>query len=786
MTAATWGRYESKQVLADVAHSIIHLGQDSDTGRAVLIRVFKDAENYARHRLDIHAASGLRHDNIVPIYEVGESGDQRFVVSAHIPGQTLAQVLAREGRLQPEQAAYWLSEVFDGLACAHRQNIVHGSLSPELIQIGEDGRARITDFGVAGLSAAPERYGAAPEAATRQAFIASDDLYAASAMLHEMLTGTRASANRPVAALKLSGAAAALSEIVRKALAPEPTKRFGSALEIAQSLRRFLETCGPEGDAATSPALDALMRRMCGKSDFPAMSSAISSISVMTSADNSNVSTLSDAILKDFALTNKLLRVVNSANYGQFSGPGTSTISRAVVILGVNTVRRIAIALALFDRIADKSYAENLKAEFLRANLTAMLARELCASTLGSNPEEAYICGLFHRLGYLLARFYFPDEADAVQRLVSEKKLDEEVAAERVLGISYQDFGIGVARSWALPEAIVNSMRRMPPGRVRKPAAGAKPSLQALSAFGSELCAIIETTGSNTREAAIDQLMKRYQDGLPVQRRSIDYATAAATESLTELAHAFDIELKTTDMGRQLAIVPAPVVDAPVPDAQALPSAEPAAPAVESIAVPSAAASSSVETRLGAGIAEIGLALAGGQPMRALLQQVADTIHSGAGLKRVVLCLRDVKTGRMQAQLAAGMPAELVRASFHFDMDGQTDLFNMILQREMDILISDSAEIKVRQHLPDWYLSHFSAPTFMLFPLRVKQRPIGMIYADSDAAGSIVISREALNLLRTLRDQAIQSITKRSAPEQRPAPVRPTSGSAALLAAFVK
>jgi len=196
--------------------------------------------------------------------------------------------------------------------------------------------------------------------------------------------------------------------------------------------------------------------------------------------------------------------------------------------------------------------------------------------------------------------------------------------------------------------------------------------------------------------------------------------------------------------------------------------------------------SSSIETRLGAGIAEISLALAGGQPMRALLQQVADTIHSGAGLKRVVLCLRDVKTGRMQAQLAAGMPAELVRASFHFDMDGQTDLFNMILQREMDILISDSAEIKVRQHLPDWYLSHFSAPTFMLFPLRVKQRPIGMIYADSDAAGSIVISKNALNLLRTLRDQAIQSITKRSAPEQRPAPVRPTSGSAALLAAFVK
>ncbi len=162
------------------------------------------------------------------------------------------------------------------MASAHRQNIVHGRLSPELIQIGEDGRARITDFGVAGLSPAPERYGAAPEAATRQAFVASDDLYAASTMLHEMLIGNRAQASRPAAIPKLSGAAAALSEIVRKALASEPTKRFGSALEIAQSLRRFLETCGPEGDAATSPALDALMRRMCGKSDFPAMSSAIS------------------------------------------------------------------------------------------------------------------------------------------------------------------------------------------------------------------------------------------------------------------------------------------------------------------------------------------------------------------------------------------------------------------------------------------------------------------------------------------------------------------------------
>jgi HD-like signal output (HDOD) protein len=84
------------------------------------------------------------------------------------------------------------------------------------------------------------------------------------------------------------------------------------------------------------------------KSDFPALSESVSAINKIANSETESIDKLSNTILKDFALTNKLLRLVNSA-YFRPAGGGISTVSRAVIVLGFEAVRNIAITVLLFE-----------------------------------------------------------------------------------------------------------------------------------------------------------------------------------------------------------------------------------------------------------------------------------------------------------------------------------------------------------------------------------------------------------------------------------------------------
>ena len=243
--------------------------------------------------------------------------------------------------------------------------------------------------------------------------------------------------------------------IVDAAIAPEPDRRHGSAHAFHARL-----TSG-------RPA-ERLLKRMEENEDFPAMTHAVSRIQAMVASDTESVGAVAGEILKDVALSNKLLRIVNSAYYAR--GGGISTISRAVTLIGFNGVRNMAMGLVLLEGMADKAHALVLTEEFLRALMAASIARELVSE--GRDGEEAFIGAMFQDLGRLLAMYYFPKEAQQVQLLVDGAgKLTENSASTRVLGLGYEALGQGVAKLWDLPPDIRRHMHKPPGSRqpVRPP-----------------------------------------------------------------------------------------------------------------------------------------------------------------------------------------------------------------------------------------------------------------------------------------------------------------------------
>jgi HD-like signal output (HDOD) protein len=198
------------------------------------------------------------------------------------------------------------------------------------------------------------------------------------------------------------------------------------------------------GSRAPEGALDRLLQRMHENEDFPAMSHAVSRIQAMAASESESVGAVADEILKDVALSNKLLRIVNSAYYAR--GGGISTISRAVTLIGFNGLRNMAMGLVLLEGMKDKDHAEVLVGEFLRALMAASIARELTGSN--RDGEETFIGAMFQDLGRLLAMYYFAQESTQVLALLRAGggKLTEDSASIRVLGLSYANLGLGVAK----------------------------------------------------------------------------------------------------------------------------------------------------------------------------------------------------------------------------------------------------------------------------------------------------------------------------------------------------
>jgi serine/threonine protein kinase len=257
-------RYELVEVVGRGAMGEVWVAQDLRLDRRVAVKVLRapvasDPALRARFGAEARAAARLSHPNVVTVFDSGEQGGTPFLVMELLPGRTLADELA-QGPLSPERAQTVGLEVLGGLAASHRAGILHRDIKPANVLLAEDGTARLADFGIAksieggdatatGLILGTVAY-LAPERLAGGAATAQSDLYAVGAVLYEALAGRKPfTAETPFAVL---GAIdqhpppplcdvrpeldPALAAAVERALARDPSDRFGSAGEMADAI----------------------------------------------------------------------------------------------------------------------------------------------------------------------------------------------------------------------------------------------------------------------------------------------------------------------------------------------------------------------------------------------------------------------------------------------------------------------------------------------------------------------------------------------------------------------
>jgi serine/threonine protein kinase len=795
------GRFEIIRELGRGAQSIVYLARDPHLQRQVAIKTLHFARSdpqQNRQLLDeARMVSQLRHPNIVPIFEAAETQGDLYLVFQYVPGKNLAEFLKVSGGLTPAKAIAIMQPILDAIAHAHAAGIIHRDLKPSNILIDDEGVPRVMDFGIAArtegltddrgqLTGTPAYM--APEYILRRSCSERSDIFSAGLVLYELLTGQRAVSGTDSAEvmnriasedIRLSRDARnqleeRLANLVYRALERDPENRYESAVQMREALDDYLapENPAPSADPRQS-TIDFLLRRMRHKSDFPALSEAVGAINRITASENQSISEVSNTILKDFSLTNKILRMVNSAYYQQAGGGNISTVSRAVVVLGLDAVRSIAITVMLFDHLQNKENAHQLKDEFLRANLAGVLAKDIAGKVSErADIEQVFICSMFHNLGRLLSQYYFPEESAEIRRLLLQKSASEEAAAQQVLGISFEELGVGIAQAWGFPKLLVNSMRKLPAGSIRRPA-NTEDRLRILAAMSNEICTVIADIPADQQQKELRKLSTRFGEVVALDEQELRQTLESSFEQVGQFAGIIHLNLQQTRLGRKIKAWSGTSVNPP--DVPVAPGAEDGLAGTvladvmaaevacddvsdEANLATEAIAAAVSEAILLAGIQDVSNALVSDFKLNDVLRIILETIYRAKGFKRVILCIRDGRSNSMLGRFGFGPDALEIAKSFRFSLVFTPDIFHAALANGVDILISDTNDPKIAARIPGWFRKAVAAETFLVFPLCIKGSGVAMIYADRAQAGEIVISEKELSLLRTLRNQALLAI----------------------------
>jgi serine/threonine-protein kinase len=264
------GRYRLGPVIGRGGMATIHQALDLRLDRPVAVKllrpeVIRDADLADRFRREALAATVLRHPNIVACLDTGTDDGQPYLVMDLIDGEDLAARLKRGGRLAADQAARIGLDVARALGAAHLRGIVHRDVKPGNILLAPDGRAMITDFGIARLAADAEaaRQGTtlgsvhyfSPEQARGASTTPGSDVYGLGLVLYEALTGTRPFGGETTDAIALARIDAEppspkairpevpseFDAIVRRALAPHPDDRYPNGTAMAAALETVVQ-----------------------------------------------------------------------------------------------------------------------------------------------------------------------------------------------------------------------------------------------------------------------------------------------------------------------------------------------------------------------------------------------------------------------------------------------------------------------------------------------------------------------------------------------------------------
>lgn len=294
------GRYRLDSRIGEGGVALVYKGLDITLEREVAIKVLRpemaqSPEALMRFRREAHSAAKLNHPNIIQIYDTGTEGDTHYIVMEYLPEPDLKRIIREYAPLPLRKMLEVSIQCVRALAYAHRQGLIHRDVKPHNILFTDDGRVKLSDFGIAaaageaGLTAQGQVLGTAnyisPEQAQGGPATAQSDVYSLGVVMFECITGqppfsggspaeiaAKHVRERPPSVRSLNAGITPSAEfVISKAMAREASRRYRSAEELLVDLEKLAD--GVELDRTGvlgPPSEEATMRLTPSQAPVPA------------------------------------------------------------------------------------------------------------------------------------------------------------------------------------------------------------------------------------------------------------------------------------------------------------------------------------------------------------------------------------------------------------------------------------------------------------------------------------------------------------------------------------
>lgn len=499
-----------------------------------------------------------------------------------------------------------------------------------------------------------------------------------------------------------------------------------------------------------------LIQKIQEDSSLPALGSSVSQVVQIATSSHEAVQSLAHFILSDMALTQKILSVANTVAYRTASGAPVTTISKAIFLLGFDAVKTIALAMLLVEGLTGKS-AQRVRQELVQAVGASLVGRELARQSAFKDAEEAAVVGLFKNLGRLLVVMYDEASYDEIIALSATGACSPAQATIQVLGCGFDSLADSVLRQWQIPATIIQALVPLPASPVRI-AINRQDWLQQVASFSSEVVMLMSHSGVASVSLMTRNLLARYGTALDLNPNSLEglmKRVAEETRILTNTIYSLPVEITANDPA-----LSSPEVNAENALDDFLLLADDPDINREDLRHPSGKPMNARHLLL-TGVQDVSEMMASGRcKANDLIMLVLETLYHSMGFRFATACIKDAKAQQFCARFSLGKGSKALQAGFAFPLGGEHDLFHLAMQNDVDVLISDAREPKVKALIPPWHEELLpDAASFIILPIVVKKQIFGLIYADRACIAEEGISSEEASLIKTLKAQIMASLS---------------------------
>lgn len=496
-----------------------------------------------------------------------------------------------------------------------------------------------------------------------------------------------------------------------------------------------------------------LMLAIADDEHLPALGIAVAKVIELASSSDEAVHDLAAYVLTDVALTQKILRVANTVQYRALGGGPVTTVSRAIFLLGFDTVKTVALALLVVEGLS-QSRAQGVRRELAVALCASIVGREIARRSPYRDPEEASVAALFKNLGRVLVATHDPDSYKTIMTLIDGRTHTPVQAAIQVLGVNFDALSESVLKDWKIPDSIVFALGN-PASGVLRPAKTRQEWLQQVASFSTAAATLILRSQAPADDAACRALLLRFGDALGVDEvRLAQLFNDVRAETRVLLAQidedaALSLDLEAAPdtvngLPREL-LLSASLVG--IDDDKRHPSGKPV----------------NASTLLMTGVQDVNDMIASGSyKLNELITLVLETLYRGMGFRFATVCLRDAKSESYKARVSLGERFAAVHSGFQFPVAGTRNVFHLALDNNADVVISDAQDVKVADLIPAWHRRLLpDARSFVILPLVVQRKPLGLFYADRNVRAEEGISTEETGVIRMLKSQVLTVLNAR-------------------------